>query len=233
MDDKILAITDREAPNRKIVEIRLHENQEHEWIDVVPETDTPIGNWLVVGDSIYVSYMKEMIHRIFIFDLSGKKLGEIPIRSDETLRLIDGSTDSHEVLLETESFTEPIGIFRYSAKTNERTLWAKRSIPFDSKEFDYSQIWFMSKDGTRIPMYLVGRRDVLKKSGNPTIMTSYGGYGVSMTPQFSIFVAFLMERGCLFALPNIRGGSEFGVEWHKAAKRRNRQTAFDDFLCAA
>ena len=82
-------------------------------------------------------------------------------------------------------------------------------------------------------MYLVGRRDVLKRSGNPTIMTSYGGYGVSVTPQFSIFVAFLMERGCLFALPNIRGGSEFGVEWHRAAKRRNRQTAYDDFLCAA
>ena len=106
-------------------------------------------------------------------------------------------------------------------------------MPFDSADYSYSQIWFMSKDGTRIPMYLVGRRDVLEKSGNPTIMTSYGGYGVSMTPQFSVFVAFLMERGCLFALPNIRGGSEFGVEWHNAAKRRNRQTAYDDFLCAA
>ena len=82
-------------------------------------------------------------------------------------------------------------------------------------------------------MYLVGRRDVLKRSGKTTIMTSYGGYGVSMTPQFSIFVAFLMERGCLFALPKIRGGSEFGVEWHNAAKRRNRQKAYDDFLCAA
>ncbi len=233
MDDKILAITDRDAPNRKIVDIRLRENGEHEWINVVPETDMPIGTWLLVADSLFVSYMKEMAHRIFIFDLSGKKLGEMPVQSGETLRIIDGSPDSDELLLETESFTEPVGIFRYSAKTNARTLWAKRSIPFDSEDYSYSQIWFMSKDGTRIPMYLVGRRDVLRRSGNPTIMTSYGGYGVSMTPQFSIFVAFLMERGCLFALPNIRGGSEFGVEWHKAAKRRNRQTAFDDFLCAA
>ena len=233
LNDKILAITDRNAPNRRIVEICLRENQEHEWIDVVSETDTPIGNWLVAGDSLFVSYMKEMIHRIFIFDLSGKKLGEMPIRSDETLRLVGGSPDGNEVLLETESFAEPIGIFRYSAKTNARTLWAKRNIPFDSEDYSYSQIWFMSKDGTRIPMYLVGRRDVLTRTGNPTIMTSYGAYGVSMTPQFSIFVAFLMERGCLFALPNIRGGSEFGVKWHMAAKRRNRQTAFDDFLCAA
>ncbi|MGB9447593.1 MAG: prolyl oligopeptidase family serine peptidase [Candidatus Acidiferrum sp.] len=232
LDDRILAITDREAPNRKIVEIRLRENGEHDWIDVVPETDTPISNWFVTKGTIYVSFVKEMIHRILVFDLSGKKLGEMPTRSDETLRIIGGSQDDDQVLIETESFTEPIGIFRYSPKTNERTPWARSSIPFDSNDFDYSQIWFMPKDGTRIPMYLVGRRDVLRRTGNPTIMTSYGGYGVSMTPQFSIFVAFLMERGCLFALPNIRGGSEFGVEWHKAAKRRNRQTAFDDFLYA-
>jgi prolyl oligopeptidase len=233
MDEKILAITDRNAPNRRIVEIRLRENGEHEWIDIIPENDTPIGNWLVVGDSIFVSYMKDMQHRVLIFDFSGKKTGEVPVRSDETLRIIGGSPDSDELLIETESFTEPIGVFRYSTTGNDRTLWAKRNIAFDSTDFSHSQIWFMSKDGTRIPMYLVGRQDVLKRSGNPTIMTSYGGYGVSMTPQFSIFVAFLMERGCLFALPNIRGGSEFGVEWHNAAKRRNRQTAYDDFLCAA
>jgi prolyl oligopeptidase len=233
MGEKILAITDRDAPNRLIVEIRLRENGEHEWITIVPENDTPISNWLVAGGSVFVSYMKEMRHRIFIFDLSGKKTGEMPIQNGETLRIIGASPNSDELLIETESFTEPIGVFRYSVSSNERTLWAKRSIPFDSADFSYSQIWFPSKDGTRVPMYLVGRRDVLKRSGNPTIMTSYGGYGVSMTPQFSIFVAFLMERGCLFALPNIRGGSEFGVEWHKAAKRRNRQTAFDDFLCAA
>jgi prolyl oligopeptidase len=233
MDDRVLAITDHNAPNRRIVEICLRQNGEHEWIDIVPENDTPISNWLVVGDSLFVSYMKDMQHLVFIFDFSGKKTGEMPIRSDETLRIIGGSPESDELLMETESFTEPTGIFRYSANKNERTLWAKRNIPFDSDDFTHSQIWFMSKDGTRVPMYLVGRRGVLKRSGNPTIMTSYGGYGVSMTPQFSIFVAFLMECGCLFALPNIRGGSEFGVEWHNAAKRRNRQTAYDDFLCAA
>ena len=233
LDDRILAITDREARNRRIVEIRLWENEEHEWIDIIPESDTPINNWLVAGNSIYVSYMKEMAHCVLIYDFSGKKTGEMSIRSDETVRMIGGSPDSDELLLESESFAEPIGIYRCSAKSNERTLWAKRSIPFDPADYSHSQIWFMSKDGTRIPMFLVGRRDVLKRSGNPTIMTSYGGYGVSMTPQFSVFVAFLIERGCLFALPNIRGGSEFGVEWHNAAKRRSRQTAYDDFLCAA
>lgn len=233
LGNRILALTDCDAPNRRIVEIRLRDNGEHEWIDIVPESDTPISNWLIVRNCIFVSYMKQMTQQICIFDFFGKKIAEMPIRSDETVRMIGGSPDSDELLLESESFTEPIAIFRYSAISNKRKLWAKRSIPFDSENYSHSQIWYTSKDGTCIPMFLVGLRDVLEGGGNPTIMTSYGGYGVSMTPQFSIFVAFLMERGCLFALPNIRGGSEFGVEWHNAAKRRNRQTAYDDFLSAS
>jgi len=233
LEDRIFAITNREAPNRRVVEIRLHGNGEHEWIDIVPEGDTPINNWLVVGDRIFVSYRSEMTDQIRIFDLSGRALGELPIRGDQTLRMVHGSPDGDELLLEAESFTEPIGIFRYSAKSNNLTLWNRRGIPFDPTNYGHSQTWFVSKDGTRVPMCLVGRRDILDGTSNPTIMTSYGGYGVSATPEFSVLVAFLMERGCLFALPNIRGGSEFGVEWHKAAKRQNRQTAYDDFLCAA
>jgi prolyl oligopeptidase len=233
LGQRIFAITDRDAPNRRIVEIHLRENGELEWIDIVPETDAPINNWLVVGDRFFVSYLKDMAHRVFIFNLSGKKTGEMSVRADETLRLTGGTPESDELILETESFAEPIGIFRYSAASDKRELWAKRTIPFDSKKYGNCQVRYMSKDGTSIPMFLVGRRDVLTTGNHPTIMTSYGGYGVSMTPQFSVFVAFLMERRCLFALPNIRGGSEFGVEWHNAAKRRNRQNAYDDFLSAA
>ncbi|MGC2285143.1 MAG: prolyl oligopeptidase family serine peptidase [Candidatus Acidiferrum sp.] len=233
LDDRMLAITDRDAPNRRIVEIHLRENGKHEWVDIVPETDTPIGTWLVVGDRMVVSYTKQMKHTICIFDLSGQKVGDLPIPNDETVRIIGGSPESDELLLETESFAKPVRIFRYSTNTNLQTLWAKRNIQIDSTNYGHSQVWYTSKDGTKIPMFLAGRLDVLANSGNPTIMTSYGGYGVSMTPQFSVFVAFMMERGCVFALPNIRGGSEFGMEWHKAAKRRKRQTAYDDFLSAA
>ncbi|MGB9508121.1 MAG: prolyl oligopeptidase family serine peptidase, partial [Candidatus Acidiferrum sp.] len=233
LDDRILALTDRDAPNRRIVEIHLRGNGPHVWRDIVPEIDTPILHWLIVGERIFVSYMRKMTPQIRIFDLSGKALGELPIQSDKTIRMLAGSPDNDELLLETESFTEPIEISLHSTKSNHRTVWSKSTIPFDPANYGHSQIWFESKDGTTIPMYLAGRHDVLAKSGNPTIMTSYGGYGVSMTPQFSVFVAFLMELGCLFALPNIRGGSEFGVEWHKAAKRRSRQTAYDDFLSAA
>ena len=199
----------------------------------MPESADRISGWIVGAERIFVSYIRQTATHVAIFDFAGKKTGTMPLRDDETVRLIGGSQESDELLIEAESLTQPIGIFRYSAESCERTLWARRSIPFDSSNYTYRQVWYTSRDGTRIPMFLMGRRDILDGGMHPTIMTSYGGYGVSMTPQFSVFVAFLAERGCLFALPNIRGGSEFGVEWHNAAKRRNRQTAYTDFLCAA
>ena len=230
---KILAITDLDAPNLRIVEVRLRSNAPPEWFDVVPENVNQINGWLVGEQRIFVSYIRQTATEVAIFDFAGKKTGEMPIRNDETVRLIGGTHESDELFIEAESLTEPIRIFRCSETSAERKLWAKRSIPFDSANYSHIQVWYTSIDGTQIPMFLMGRRNVLAGGTHPTIMTSYGGFGVSMTPQFSIFVAFLAERGCLFALPNIRGGSEFGVEWHNAAKRRNRQTAYDDFLCAA
>jgi prolyl oligopeptidase len=230
---KILAITDRDAPNLRIVEVRLGENPETNWVDIVPEGDHRIYAWLVVGDRLFVSYVRLTETHIIVFDFAGKRTGEMPNRPDETVRLISGSHESDELFVEAESLTEPIAIYRYSEARSQRTVWAKTSVPFASRNFTHTQVWYTSRDGTRIPMMLVGRPDVLSIGVHPAIMTSYGGYGVSMTPKFSIFVAFLMERGCLVALPNIRGGSEFGAKWHSAAKRHNRQTAYDDFLCAA
>lgn len=233
LGDRILAITDCDAPNGRIVEVRIRGTGEHTWTDLVPESDVPIESWCVAGNQILVSYRKEMTPQIFIFDDTGKKMGEMQVRSDETLRIVGASAESDELLFESESFTEPVAIFTYSTKHHQRTLWAKASLPFDSENYGHYRVWYPSKDGTNIPMFLVGHKKVLAGGSHPTVMTSYGGYGIAMTPQFSVFVAVLMEQGCLFALPNIRGGSEFGVEWHKAAKRRNRQTAYDDFLGAA
>jgi prolyl oligopeptidase len=230
---RIVAITNRSAPNLRIVEVHTRNNAEAEFTDIVPETDTPINFWVVAGDRILVAYIRQAKTRVDVFDFSGKRTDSIPIGDNETVRLTGGSPETEEVFLEAESFTEPISIFLYSPKSRVRTLWARRKTPFDPSNYGFIQVWYKSKDGTPVPMFLMGRRDVLESGIHPTIMTSYGGFGVSMTPQFSVFVAFLTECGCLFALPNIRGGAEFGSEWHSSAKRRNRQTAYDDFLSAA
>ncbi len=232
-DGRILAITDRGAHNFRIVEVRLRQCQEPEFVDVVPESDVVMQDWAVIGEQIFVSYIRKLKTEVDIFDPAGRRVGQVPLDASSTVRLSSGSECTDELLFEQESFTQPAKTYRYSPTSNEISLWANRAVRFDSKEFAHIQVWFAAKDGMHIPMYLVARRDVLESGPRPAIMTSYGGYGVSMTPQFSIFVAFLMERGCLFALPNIRGGSEFGAQWHEAARRRNRQVAFDDFLSAA
>lgn len=233
LKDRIIAITDRYSPNSRIVELHPRAGSPPEFVDVVPESDCPIRDWAVTANRIYVSYTRGVRSEIQVFDLHGTKLGELPVGENDTVRIVGGSAESDELLIEQESFMKPIQFYRYSPQTGEPRLWAQRAIPFDSQEYAHVQVRFPAKDGTRIPMFLVGRHDVLTKGVHPTIMTSYGGYGIPMTPQFSVFVSFLMERGCLFALPNIRGGSEFGVEWHNAAKRRNRQVAIDDFVAAA
>jgi len=231
-DSRILAITDRESPNFRIVEVHPRKGIEPEFIDVIPASDVPIQNWIVTEDRIFVPYLRGLKAEVVLFDRRGNRLGKLPLDDSDTIRLVGSSNDGDEIFLETESFTKPIQIYGYRATEVQVRPWAKRDMPFDARNFAHVQVWFTARDGVRIPMFLVGRRDVLEGDTCPTIMTSYGGYGVPMTPQFSVFVAFLMERGCLFALPNIRGGSEFGVEWHNAAKRRNRQVAFDDFLSA-
>jgi prolyl oligopeptidase len=230
---RILAITDRNAPNLRIVELRLRPGAEPEWMDVIPESDSRIQQWAVADDRILILSAKGMDRYIRIFDLAGRKTEEVSVNPEETFRIAGAAPESDEVFLERESFTDPIRIVRYSPVRKECALWAKRTVPTGPSDLCHKQTWYPSKDGTRIPMYLVGRKAVVEGGCHPAIMTSYGGYGVSMTPQFSVFVAFLLERGCLFALPNIRGGSEFGEAWHNAAKRRNRQTAYDDFLSAA
>ena len=232
-DGRILAITDRDAANFRIAEVRPRRDQEPGFVDVVAESDATIQNWAVAGEKVFVSYVRKLKTEVDIFDLAGKRLGQLPLDTSNTVRLVGGWGETNELLFEQESFVQPIQVQRYSPQTSEVHLFANRLVPFNSKEFGHAQVWLTAKDGTDIPMYLAGRKDLLSSGSHPTVMTSYGGYGVAMTPQFSLFVAFLMERGSLFALPNIRGGSEFGAEWHEAAKGQDRQVAFDDFFSAA
>ena len=233
LNGRIFAVTNRDAPNRRIVEIRLDEGGNHEWIEIVPECDMVIQDWVIAGSYIFVCYSKGVAYQIHSFDSSGRRLGEVPTNPDETVRLVRGAADADGVLLETESFLKPITVSRYSASDNQFATLVRRRIPFEPSNYTHLQSQFNSDDGTTIPIFLVGRTDVLDNKENPTILTAYGGFGNLMTPQFSLLVAFLMERGCLFALPNIRGGSEMGIAWHEAAKRRNRMTAIDDFVSAA
>jgi prolyl oligopeptidase len=233
LSDRILAITDRHSPNLKIVEIRRGTSSETEIIDVVPQSDSRIQSWVANDQRVFVSYFRGLQTVIEIFDLSGTRIGEVPVDTCDTARLAGCSEHGGEIFLERESFTKPIETCIYKPADRKITIWANRNVPFDPIDFRHARVSFPAKDRTEIPISLVGRTEIFDGRTHPTIMTSYGGYGVPMTPQFSVFVSYLMERGCLFALPNIRGGAEFGAAWHEVARRRNRQVAFDDFIAAA
>ena len=230
---RIFAAIDQGAPNRRIVEVQPRKGQNPLYFDLVPEVDAPIRDWTATANGIVVAYLRGTRTQIVLYHLFGKRTGEVPCDDGDTVRIAAGSPDDDEILLERESFTRPIEILRSASTSGITSTWFRRQVPFDAVNYSHIEVAFPSKDGTSIPMFLLGRRDALATGSHPVIMTSYGGYGIPVTPQFSVLVAFLVERGCLFALPNIRGGSEFGVSWHDAARRRNRQTAFDDFLSAA
>jgi prolyl oligopeptidase len=230
---RILALTDRRAPNRRVVEVPATKGLDPLFVTLVPETDALIHDWLLTANYILVSYSRGSRTHIEVFDSFGKRQGEIPCGEYETHRLVAGSVDDDDLLIEHQSFIAPAEIQHCSGALGTGVSWAQGMSPIDSSAYAQTSVSFRARNGINIPMFVVGRRDVLEKTDRPTIMTSYGGYGVSMAPQFSTFAALLMELGCLFAVPNIRGGSEFGADWHKAAKRRNRQNAYADFLCAA
>jgi prolyl oligopeptidase len=233
VNERIIAMTDLDAPNRRIVEVRRGECQAPLFVDLVRACDSCIRSWLVARDRILVSYTQETKTRIEIFALSGRRVGHLPYVDGDTVRLTCANSECDEVLLERESFFRPADVHRYSPRSGHEHPWAPRKIPFDSHIYACLPVSFPSKDGVPVPMSLVGQPSRLARGTHATVMTSYGGYGVPMTPQFSVLAACLMERGCVFALPGIRGGSEFGGQWHNAAKRRNRQVAFDDFIAAA
>jgi prolyl oligopeptidase len=232
-DGRILACTNLGAANRRIVEVTPQTSGAAHFSDIVPECELLIQKWTATRECIFVSYLREHKTEVLIFDVQGQRLGHLPIAGAETIRIIGASECGDEVFFERESFTSATRIDRCLARSQTVLPWARKLVPFEPDRLTCRSEWFSARDGTRVPMYIVGRREFVDGGPRPIIMTAYGGFGISQTPQFSIFVAALLERGCLFALPNIRGGSELGVQWHLAARRQKHQIAIDDFLAAA
>lgn len=233
VEGRILALTDSAAPNRRIVEVIPDRPNPPDWPDLIPESDARLTGFAITAGHIFVPYLRDLHARIDMYDLVGHKIRELSFPQDQTVRILAGNQGCDELLYETESFTCPSAIYRYLPTEDRHVVWWQRRVPLNTSAWKAAQVWLSSKDGTSVPMFLVGPTERLKPGIKPVILTGYGGFGVSMTPQFSAFVSFLVERGCLFALANLRGGSEFGLQWHEAGKRRNRPSAFEDFIAAA
>jgi prolyl oligopeptidase len=228
---RIFEISYDKSPNGKLIEL----NQSGEMIRVViPEQSTMIRQAVIAGNNIIVNCLNGQAPSLVCWNLEGKRLGSPHVPQGGTVQLLPiRSDDSESIFYTCESFTQPLSIFEHNISYGWTRPWHLREHPTLSVDLHVRAKTYNSKDGTRIPLTLLTRDQADSPERGPVIMTAYGGFGVPMTPQFSVLVAIMAERGAAFALPNIRGGGEFGKDWHDAARGKNRQVAFDDFIAAA
>jgi prolyl oligopeptidase len=228
---RIFALSYESARNGQIVELTLDGKEIH---TVVPEGETSPRQIVIAGGKFFIAYLERGRPRICIWTTEGEEAGEIGIPTDGTIQLLPQLVSTAESLFYTyESFVQPSRIYEHIVGTEEPLLFNQQVPARQRNNLVVSVRSFVGKDGTAIPITLVARNGIAQSGLQPVIMTSYGGFGVSMTPQFSVLVTIMIELGAIFALPHIRGGGEFGKPWHDAGRARSRQTSIDDFISAA
>jgi prolyl oligopeptidase len=230
--DFLIVQTDWKSPLNRILKIDLRHPEQENWKEIVPPAQDTIESFALIGGKLFVSYMHNVTSRIAIFSIEGKPLGEVHLPSAGSAG-ISGRWDKDEGILSFSSYTTPASTYRYSASTGKRDLWFRSPVPFDSDKYEMEQVWYNSKDGTKVPMFLVYRKDYKPDGKTPTILYGYGGFNVSLNPNFSATAAWWVEHGGVYAVANLRGGSEFGEAWHQAGMLEKKQNVFDDFIAAA
>ena len=228
----LVTLTEWEAANYRVVFIDLTDPSRDTWRELVPQSDARIHEFAVVGELILLKYVRETSTQIEVFDLHGHKRDTFPSPQWSTTNFLAWEPSSDVLFYRVSSYSSPPEIRCYHTRTGQHEVLACRRPPVNPSAIAVEPVRYGSKDGTEIPMLLVSRKG--RHSGPaPTILTGYGGFGASLTPQFSAFVTFLIEHGCVFASASLRGGAEYGERWHRAGRRRNRQNAIDDFIAAA
>jgi prolyl oligopeptidase len=226
-------LTDLEAPNGRLIAIDVENPAQENWREVISEGSDAIASVALWGGHFIVKTNQHAHNQIGIFDLSGRYLRDIPLPTMGTVELLEGGQDDPEMFISFESFLFPRSILRYDLRTDELAPLFESKLDFDTKAYETHQIFYPSKDGTQVPMFLTHKKGLEKNSNNPTILYAYGGFTIAQTPFFNIWNLVWLEMGGTFALANIRGGSEYGAAWHKGGILGNKQNVFDDFIAGA
>jgi len=222
--------TDLNAPRGRIVAVDLQKPDSI--TTIVPEAADKLEGVDLVGDRFIASYLKDAHSVVRVFELSGKAAGEIPLPGLGTASGFTGKRKDTETFYSYVSFTEPPTVYRYDMKTGQSTVLFRPKVDFKSDEFTTEQVFYQSKDGTKVPMFLTYRKGLEKKGNNPTLLYGYGGFDSSITPSFSPAIAAWLQMGGVYAVANLRGGGEYGEEWHLAGTKLRKQNVFDDFIAA-
>jgi prolyl oligopeptidase len=231
--DMFIVQTNWNAKNGRILAIDLNNPAQDNWREIVPESQNPIRDWSAAAGRIYVSYIENVISRVRIFSPQGKPSGEVKLPGIGSAGPPSGEWDENELYYNFSSFTEQGTTYRYDARTGKPTLYHRPKLGVDTTQLESRQVWFTSKDGTRVPMFLVHKKGIALDGNRPVYLTGYGGFNLSQTPGFNETAVLWASIGGVFALPNLRGGGEFGEKWHEAGMFERKQNVFDDFIAAA
>lgn len=226
--------TDLDAPRGRVIAIDLlHPDREH-WKTILPEGEDTLQAVTLMGKQMAVVTLHNAISRVSIYTLKGEFVGEIPLPTLGTCSGFVGRRSQDEFFYGFTSFVHPYTVYRYEVRTGESTIFHAPQIEgLDPSQYETKQVWFRSKDGTRVPMFITHRKGLKRDGQNPTLLYGYGGFNISLTPFFSVSYFVWMENGGVLAVPNLRGGGEFGEEWHQAGTKERKQNVFDDFIAAA
>lgn len=230
--DNIYLVTNHNAPNTKIVVAKGSNPGVSNWKDLVSETD----NVLVpstAGGYIFAEYMVDAISKVYQYDLQGKQIRQVDLPNIGTAGSFKGKAKDTATFYTFSNYTTPTTIYSYNIETGESSLFNRPEAKFDGEKYVSKQVFYTSKDGTKIPMFITHGKDTVLNGKNPTILYGYGGFNVSLTPSFSPVVSTWLELGGVYAVPNIRGGGEYGKAWHDAGTQLKKQNVFDDFIAAA
>jgi len=231
--DNIFVKTNYQAPKYKLVRINARSLDIGNWVDVIPEKKDVLMSCVLAGDKVIASYMQDVKTKLELYNFKGDYLNDIELPTLGSVYGISGSTESSEVFYSFQSFNYPPTIYRYDVETKENDVYNKTDIDFDAAQYEVKQVFYKSKDGFDIPMFIVHKKGLELNGINPTLLYAYGGFNASMRPWFSVTNLIWLENNGVYALANIRGGGEYGENWHKAGMRLNKQNVFDDFIAAS
>ena len=232
--DKFLMQTDKGAPNGRVFLFDPANPDEKNWKEIIPEKAEPLGGVSTVGGKLFVTYLKDVTTRAYVHEFDGKLVREIKLPGVGTAGGFGGRNDDTFTFYSLTTLNTPGTIYKYDIATDKSTVFRQPEIPgFKATEFQTSQVFYPSKDGTKIPMFLVHKKGLKLDGNNPTLLYGYGGFNVVNSPGFSSTRLALLEQGFVYATANMRGGGEYGEKWHEAGMKLKKQNVFDDFIAAA
>lgn len=230
--DKLLVVTNNGAPRKKLVMIDPAKPGKENWQTLIPEKEEVLEGVTLAGGKAVALYMHDAASKAYIYGMDGKMISEMTLPGLGTLAGFNGKKQDTVAFYAYTSFTFPATVYKYNTNSGQSEIYNKPDIDFDASAFEVKQVFYPSKDGTKIPMFIIHKKGLEMNGNNPTLLYAYGGFNISLTPSFSISRLIFLENGGIYAMANLRGGGEYGEEWHKAGIKEKKQNVFDDFIAA-